>query len=120
MRAVFGENFDALLELDEIKKPSSPDKGGLDEQANTPAVDGYNKLIQKIKNASAKIKNRKNDNFRFSVSPVFTEEEIIKLGSQQTDAALDITSRKYRNAFEFYRNIIAQVLNYKPDGEKKS
>ena len=68
LRAVFGENFDALLELDEIKKPSSPDKGGLDEQANTPALDGCDKLIQKIKNASAKIKNRKNDNFRFSVS----------------------------------------------------
>ncbi len=56
------------LELDEIKKPSSPDKGGLDEQANTPALDGCDKLIQKIKNASAKIKNRKKDNFRFSVS----------------------------------------------------
>ena len=44
--------------------------------------------------------------------------EIAKLGSQQTDAALANTSRKYRNASEFYRNIIAKVLNYKLPGEK--
>lgn len=57
------------LELDEIKKPSSPDKGGLDKQANTPALDGYNKLIQKIENASAKIKNNsKNDNLPVSLA----------------------------------------------------
>ena len=57
------------LELDEIKKPSSPDKGGLDKQANTPALDGYSKLIQKIENASAKIKNNsKNDNLPVSLA----------------------------------------------------
>ena len=55
---------------------------------------------------------------RFYVHEVFTEDEIAKLGSQQTDAALANTSRKYRNASEFYRNIIAKVLNYKLPGEK--
>ena len=44
--------------------------------------------------------------------------EIAKLGSQQTDAALANTSREYRNASEFYRNIIAKVLNYKFSDEK--
>ncbi len=55
---------------------------------------------------------------RFYVHEVFTEDEITKLGSQQTDAALANTSRKYRNASEFYRNIIAKVLNYKPENQE--
>ena len=55
---------------------------------------------------------------RFYVHEIFTEDEIAKLGSQQTDAALANTSRKYRNASEFYRNIIAKVLNYKLLDEK--
>ena len=51
---------------------------------------------------------------RFYVYEVFTEDEITKLGGQQTDAASDIADREYRNASEFYRNIVAMVLNVNP------
>ena len=63
------------LELDEIRKPSSPDKGGLDNQANTPALDGYNKLLQKIEKARELLKNNPENSgseLRFSIAPVFT------------------------------------------------
>ena len=58
------EQFEACFEedvtsekLDEIRKPSSPDKGGLDNQANTPALDGCNKLLRKIEKARDLQKN---------------------------------------------------------------
>ena len=54
----------------------------------------------------------------FMSNNISQNPENAKLGSQQTDAALANTSREYRNASEFYRNIIAKVLNYKLPGEK--
>ncbi len=63
------------------------------------------------------IRTRKTEgrNNRFYVHEVFTEDEIKKLGDQQTDAAPDDTGRMYRNASEFYRNILASVMNVKAE-----
>ena len=49
---------------------------------------------------------------------MFTEDEIKKLGNQQTDAAPDFSGRMYRNASEFYRTIIARVMNVKESADK--
>ena len=60
------------LELNEIRKPSSPDKWGLENQANTQALDGYNKLQQKIEKARVlvdkKEKNMEIPAIRFSLN----------------------------------------------------
>ena len=47
------------------------------------------------------------------VHEVFTAEEIREFGSQQTDATPAEAGRIYRNASEFYLNILSQVLNVK-------
>ena len=47
------------------------------------------------------------------VHEVFTAEEIREFGSQQTDATPAEAGRIYRNASEFYLNILSHVLNVK-------
>ena len=49
---------------------------------------------------------------------MFTEDEIKKLGNQQTDAAPDFSGRMYRNASEFYRTIITRIMNVKETADK--
>ena len=53
---------------------------------------------------------------RFYVHEVFTEDEIKKLGSQQT--APRLSAMAHRNASEFYRTIIARVMNVKESADK--
>ena len=53
---------------------------------------------------------------RFYVHEVFTEDEIKKLGSQQT--APRLSAMAHRNASEFYRIIIARVMNVKESAEE--
>ena len=76
------------LELDEIRKPSSSDKRGLENQADTRTLDGYEKITRKIEKARAliekqeeRISNREQGSkkekdgkggVRFSVAPVWT------------------------------------------------
>ena len=71
------------LELDEIRKPSSSDKRGLENQADTRTLDGYEKITRKIEKARAFIekqggKDREMEGdtgkggVRFSVAPVWT------------------------------------------------
>lgn len=70
------------LELDEIRKPSSSDKRGLENQADTRTLDGYEKITRKIEKARAFIekqggKDRETGDtgkggVRFSVAPVWT------------------------------------------------
>ena len=70
------------LELDEIRKPSSSDKRGLENQADTRTLDGYEKITRKIEKARAFIKKQGGKNretgdtgkggVRFSVAPVWT------------------------------------------------
>ena len=53
---------------------------------------------------------------RFYVHEVFTEDEIRELGSQQT--APHLSAMAHRNASEFYKKILAEVMNIKSDSEK--
>ncbi len=46
------------LELDEIRKPSSSDKRGLENQADTRTLDGYEKITRKIEKARAFIEKQ--------------------------------------------------------------
>lgn len=45
-------------ELDEIRKPSSSDKRGLENQADTRTLDGYEKITRKIEKARAFIEKQ--------------------------------------------------------------
>lgn len=110
--------------ISKIKQMLEDIEGGEADKDGKPIVNYY--FAGKVNIGDVEkivfVRTRKSDGRanRFYVHEVFTEDEIAKLGSQQTDAALANTSRKYRNASEFYCNIIAKVLNYKLPGEKKT
>ncbi|MBS1369738.1 MAG: hypothetical protein HPZ91_07245 [Lentisphaeria bacterium] len=92
---------------------SAPDKDGkplVNHYFAAPVQIGGNRKIVFVRTRQAE--GRPN---RFYVHEVFTEDEIEKLGSRQTDATSGKPDRLYRNASEFYRNIIASVMNIKPE-----
>ena len=70
------------LELDEIRKPSSSDKRGLENQADTRTLDGYEKITRKIEKARAFIEKQggkdresaRSRDVRFAVNEKFNEE----------------------------------------------
>ena len=93
---------------------NAPDKDG------KPIENHYFVAKVKIGNAdkivfvrTRQAQGRKN---RFYVHEVFTEDEIKKLGNQQT--APRLSAMAHRNASEFYRTIIARVMNVKESSEK--